>query len=71
MRLHQISPPSSHPHVAQITIDPADWNRIERVIDEARELRLLDLDDSQADAWTVRIGCASERVLKDVEDHLG
>lgn len=38
------------------------------MIDEARELRLLDLDDSEPDAWTVRIGCASERVREAIEE---
>jgi hypothetical protein len=71
MRLHQITPPTSHPHVAEITIDPADWNRVQRMIEEARELRLVELDDSQPGTWTVRIGCASERVREAVEEQWG
>lgn len=71
MRLHEISPPPSHPHVAAISIDPADWPRIQRMIEDARELRFLDLDDSLPNAWDVRIGCASERVRECVEENWG
>lgn len=71
MRLIDITPPPSHPHIAEIVIDPADWQKIERLIAEARELRLIALDDEQPDQWTVRIGCASQRVLAAVEDGWG
>lgn len=71
MRLHQITPPASHPYIAEITIDPADWNRVQRMIEEARELRLIELDESQPDGWTVRIGCASLRVQEAVEENWG
>lgn len=71
MRLHQITPPATHPHIAEIAIDPADWPRLERVIDEARELHLVELDDGEPDAWVVRIGCASRRVQEGVEDGWG
>lgn len=71
MRLDQITLPESHPHLVTIHIDPADWRRVERMIDDAPELRLLDLDGSHADRWTVRIGCASERVRDAVDDGWG
>lgn len=71
MRMNEISPPTSHPYVAEVTIDPADWPRMGRMIDEARELRLLDLDDSQPDEWTARIGCASRRVQETVAERWG
>jgi hypothetical protein len=60
--MRQITPPSTHPHVATVTIDPADLDEVERMVESRRELRLLDVDDSTADTWTIRVGCASERV---------
>jgi hypothetical protein len=68
MRLHQIKAPASHPYVANLTIDPVEWHKLERMIENSRALRLLDLDDRSADHWTVRIGCASERVRDGLED---
>jgi hypothetical protein len=69
--MRQITPPDTHPHVATITIDPADLDKVERMVDDARELRLLDIDDGTADQWTVRVGCASERVRDLFEDRWG
>lgn len=71
MRLAEIAPPASHPHIATITIDPADWHRLERMIEDARELRLVRLDDDQPDRWVVVIGCASERVREMIQDGWG
>lgn len=68
MRLAEIAPPASHPHVTQIEIDPADWHRLRSLIEDARELRLVRVDDDQPDRWTVVIGCASERV-RDMIEH--
>ena len=60
--------PASHPYVTEITIDPADLRQIERMVEGARELRLLGVDDTTADYWTVRVGCASKRVREMFED---
>ena len=57
--------------MARISIDPADIHRLEQVIDNARELRLLDVDDSEPDEWTITVGCASDRVRERVEDGWG
>jgi hypothetical protein len=64
MRSHEIS----HPHVVELSIDPADCGRLERDVADARELRLLNIDDSAPDVWKVRIGCASRRVQAMMED---
>lgn len=69
--MRQITAPAKHPHVATVTVDPADLRDLERMVDDARELRLLDVDDSTADSWTVRVGCASERVREQFEDRWG
>jgi hypothetical protein len=42
-----------------------------RMTDDAPELRLLDIDDSTADRWLVRVGCASRRVQEMIEDTWG
>lgn len=60
--MRQITPPTTHPHIATVTIDPADLDEVERMAGSRRELRLLDVDDSTPDQWTVWVGCASERV---------
>lgn len=66
--MRQITPPASHPYIATVTIDPADLRDLDRMVDEARELRMIDVDDSTADVWTVRVACASERVREMFED---
>lgn len=71
MRAREIIIPATHPHVATITIDPGDWRRIERVIEERPELRLLHLDDGRANHWRVTIGCASEQMRDVIEDGWG
>ena len=69
--MRQITAPTTHPHIATVTIDPADLRDLERIVDDARELRLLDVDDSTADIWTVRVACASKRVRDQFEDRWG
>jgi len=69
--MRQITAPTTHPHVATVTIDPADLRDLERMVEEARELRLLDVDDSTPDEWTVCVGCASERVRDGFEERWG
>jgi len=68
MQYRELAPPASHPHVVRLQIDPFDWQRLERLIDQSRELRLLSVDDRQPDAWTVIVGCASARVAEALED---
>lgn len=71
MRAREIIIPTTHPHVVTIDIDPGEWRRIERVIEERPELRLLHLDDGRANQWRVVIGCASEAVRDAAEDGWG
>lgn len=71
MPTRTIRAPASHPYLVTLSIDPADWRRVERMIDDRPELRLLDLDDRHAERWTVTIGCASDRVRDTVEDGWG
>jgi hypothetical protein len=43
------TPPSSHPHVAVVTLDPIQWRDLQRLIFERDELRLLGVDQSEPD----------------------
>jgi hypothetical protein len=60
------TPPSSHPYIATITFDPANWRSLQRTVDERDELRLLGADQSEPDRWTAKIGCASRATLEDI-----
>jgi ribulose bisphosphate carboxylase small subunit len=60
--------PDTHPHVATISIDPADHRRISRMIAERPELRDLYTDTSTPDRWTMHVGCASKRVRDEFDD---
>jgi hypothetical protein len=67
MRYHEIGSPTSRPYIAEIAIDPANFQRVQRLTEDRPEVRLLDFDDREADRWTVWIGCASEAVLDRLE----
>jgi hypothetical protein len=67
MRYNELTPPNTHPHIATITIDPVDLQKLQYLADDRPELKFLDYDDSQPDFWTVRIGCASEAVVSKLE----
>ncbi len=56
------TPPSSHPYVAEVTIDPVQWRDLQRHILERDELKLLGVDQSEPDLWTAHVGCASKAV---------
>lgn len=54
--------PAMHAHVIDIELDPADFARFSCLTNDAPEVRVIDVDQSQPDVWTVRIGCASDDV---------
>jgi hypothetical protein len=68
MRYHEITPPTTHPYIATLTIDPVEFGRLQRLTDDHPEVQLIDFDDSEPDCWTVRVGCASRAVADRVED---
>lgn len=51
--------PPTHPYLAEITLDPADYYPFSCLTEDAPELRVLDVDKSQPDIWTVFVACAS------------
>jgi hypothetical protein len=64
MRSHEFT----HPYIAQIEIDPADFAKFERFTQGAREVHLIRCDDSKPDLWTLHVGCASEKVRQKLEE---
>jgi hypothetical protein len=67
MRYHEIIGPRSHPHIATIVINPADFQQFERLTEDRPEVRLLHCDDSEADCWALTLACASPEVVSLLE----
>jgi hypothetical protein len=67
MRYHEIASPRSHPYIATITIDPADFYKFERLTEDRPEVVLLHRDDCDPDYWTLSVGCASAAVASRLE----
>jgi hypothetical protein len=62
MRHAEIIAPANYPHVVELHIDPVHFHRLERFADDEETFRILKVDRSEPDVWTVHIGCASEAV---------
>ena len=65
MRYHDITPIQSsttHPHIAEIVMDPAKWSKFERAFEGRPEVNILRVDRQVPDAWIVYVACASEDV---------
>ena len=71
MRRRKITPPTTHPHVVELNIDPVDFHRLENFAEDGHEFRILHCDHSQPDVWTVHIGCASRAVADGLEEGWG
>jgi hypothetical protein len=67
MRYHEIIAPRTHPFIATITIDPADFHQFERLTRDRPEVRLLYRDDRRPDWWALRVGCASAEAASQLE----
>ena len=53
---------ATHPYLAVIRMDPADWGKFQRLSEDRPEVELLGIDRSKPDVWTVRAACASRTV---------
>lgn len=62
---------TTHRHVAKLHIDPVHWQRLERIIYERDEFRLISRDSSNDDIWIIEVGCASDAVRARMEDGWG
>ncbi len=60
--------PETHPYVAEIALDPAEWTRFRNLVENAPEVVLLACDDRKPNLWVVRAGCASREVRRRLED---
>jgi hypothetical protein len=63
--------PASHPILAEITIDPADWFRLEQLDAGNPGTQIIGHDGSQSGRMIVRIACASDEVKRHLEDGWG
>ena len=52
----------THPHVAVIHMDPANWSKFQRAFDDRPEVQQLGVDRSAPDEWIVYTACASRTV---------
>ncbi|HUZ62952.1 MAG TPA: hypothetical protein VMU82_04475 [Acetobacteraceae bacterium] len=65
----KIKLPKTHPHLAKLVIDPADWHEFERQFEDRPEVKIRKLGTSEPDQWTVWVGCASEMVKHLLEEN--
>ena len=69
MRYDEINPPSTHPHLVTVRLDPADLSRLRRYADNGDDIaRVIHVDRSTADLWPVTVACASRAVRDMVEE---
>jgi len=59
----------THPYVATIVMDPADWARFQHTFEDAPEVQQLAVDQSRPDKWTVYAACASRSVRDALESN--
>jgi hypothetical protein len=53
------SPPSSHPHIAILRLDPSDVSKFERAFEDEPAVKILGFDRTTPTQWTIFAGCAS------------
>jgi hypothetical protein len=76
MRYRDITPrgsdrfrlPASHPILAEITLNPADWSRFQQLYSDDPATRILGHDDQKDGAVIVHIACASRETRQRLED---
>ena len=63
--------PSTHPILATLSIDPADWHRLQELNADNPATRLLGRDEPHDERLTVYVACASREVRRRLEDGWG
>lgn len=64
----QRSAPASHPYVDTIDIEPADYCRFCRMLEDAPQHKILDCDQSHPDLWPTRVASASKEAASRLRD---
>ena len=70
MHYSEIRTPTTHPYIAEITIDPGAMQTFERLTQDRDEVRLLRRDNG-ADGRTLQVACASYEVARQMVDGWG
>ena len=63
--------PSTYPILATLSIDPADWHRLQELDADNPATRLLGYDEPHDERLTVYVACASETARIRLEDGWG
>lgn len=56
--------PASHPFLAEIEIDPADWYRFNNLNNDTPATKIVTYDDPQDGLMLVYVACSSEEVRR-------
>jgi hypothetical protein len=59
----------SHPYVAAVVIDPANWSLFKWTFKDQPEVKILTVDRQTPVGWTVYAGCASRDVRERIESN--
>jgi hypothetical protein len=65
----EIKLPATHPCLAKLIMNPADWHDFESRFEDRPEVKVRRLDTSQPDQWAVWVACASEAVRDLLEEN--
>jgi hypothetical protein len=60
--------PESHPILLELSIDPVDWHRLNRLLDDDPGTRILGHHEPAGGLMTVQIACASVAVRDALSD---
>lgn len=64
----RLSLPSSHPILLELDIDPVDWQRFNRLMEDDPGTRIMGYDEPANGLMTVQIACASAAVRDGLSD---
>jgi hypothetical protein len=75
MKYHDVTPtangrfrlPASHPVLATLTIDPAQWYDLQRLNADNEDTHIVGHDDSGDGMMTVYLACSSDEVKRRLE----
>lgn len=68
---HRFRLPTSHPILAEIDIDPADWCNFQRLNEDNPATHIVGHDTPTGGTMTVFVACSSDEVQKRLNDGWG